>query len=62
MIEIVDGVFVNPRKVAVIKEVDKDKCALFTSGQSAVDGGFLIDRPAIEVAEEIANELEEQSH
>lgn len=53
MIEIADGVFVDPELIAVVKAVGKDKCAIFTPGQSAIDGGFLLDRPAVEVAEGI---------
>ena len=53
MIEIIEGVWVDPRHVAVVKRVGDDKCALFTSGQSAVDGGFLIERSAEEVVDEI---------
>jgi len=53
LIELSEGFFVNPELVAVVKVVDKNKCALFTSGQSAVDGGFTVDYSAEEVAEAV---------
>jgi hypothetical protein len=52
MIEIYDGFFVNPWKVTVIKTAGKDKCVLYVSGQSALDG-FVVDRDALEVATDI---------
>jgi hypothetical protein len=59
MIEITDGLWVNPKLVAVIKDVGDERCAIFTPGQSATDGGFLVDRPIAEVVEEIEAEDED---
>lgn len=59
MIEITDGLFVAARHVAVVKKIDDESCAVFTVGQPAVDGGFLIDRPTLDVATEVCEELEE---
>ena len=53
MIEIAEGVWIDPRHIAVVKRVGEDKCALFTPGQSAVYEGFLIERSAEEVVDEI---------
>ncbi len=59
MIEIADGVFVQPSLVALVREVGDNKCALFTAGQSATDGGFLIDKDAVDVAEKLDDALDE---
>lgn len=59
MIEIEKGTFINPNLIAVIKSVGDGKCALFTAGQSAADGGFLVDYDADELAEEIEKAIEE---
>jgi hypothetical protein len=59
MIELGDGVFVQPALVAVVKKAGDGKCAIFTAGQSATDGGFVIDEEAVEVAEKIDNALDE---
>ena len=60
MIEIDDGLFLEPRCGIVIKAIEEGKCALFLPGQSAIDGGFLLNRVAAELAEEIADELDDQ--
>lgn len=60
MIELTDGLFVNPKLVAVVKSVSDDQCAIFTPGQSATDGGFLVNRPGLEVAEIIDDEDDEK--
>ena len=53
MIEIADGLFIEPGHVAVVKRLEEGKCALFVVGQSALDGGFLLDREAEDVCDEI---------
>jgi hypothetical protein len=60
MIEIDTGVFFDPRTGIVVKAIEDGKCALFPPGASPVDGGFLLERDAAEVAEEIADELADQ--
>jgi hypothetical protein len=50
MIELVDGFWINPAKVTVIKANGKDSCTLWVRGQSAMDG-FVLDYPADEVVE-----------
>jgi hypothetical protein len=57
MIQLVPGFWVNPELVAVVKETGDDECALFTQGQSAVDGGFKLDYSAESVAEAIDEAL-----
>ncbi len=58
MIEIYEGFFVNPWKVTVVKAAEKDKCVLYVSGQSALDG-FVVDRAALEVATDIVEAMQE---
>lgn len=58
MIEIVDGFFVNPWKVTVIKAADKDSCVLYVSGQSALEG-FVLKKPALEAATDIVEAMQE---
>ena len=61
LIKIQDGHWVQPRKVASVKEsgLDDEKCVVTISGQSAVDGGFLIDRRAEDVVSDINEALRE---
>jgi hypothetical protein len=56
-IEIDDGYFLNPAKVTAIKAIGKKKCALFVDGQSALEG-FVVERNALELAQEIADGAE----
>jgi hypothetical protein len=58
MIEIDDGFFVDPYSVTVVKAGGKKRCVIFVTGQSALDG-FVINRPALEVATDIVEELQE---
>ena len=48
-VKLFEGFFVDPDLVAVIKATGIDECALFTAGQSAIDGGFHIPYSAEEV-------------
>lgn len=59
MIEIEGGTYIASEHVAVIKEVDKDRCVVFIVGQSATDGGFLVDRPALELATDVLEDKRE---
>lgn len=45
-VQISDKLSVNPELVAAVKEISKSECAVFLSGQSADDGGFVINQPA----------------
>jgi hypothetical protein len=54
MIEIEDGFFIFPEKVFAVKAVGKKKCLLYPDGTSALDG-FLLERNALEVAQEIVD-------
>lgn len=58
LIEIVYGLFIQPEKVTAVKrsELDDEACTVFVSGQSSQDG-FLVQRSAEEVAEEINLQL-----
>lgn len=53
MIELFEGFFVSIDEVAVVKSTGDAECALFTSGQSAIDEGFRIPYSAAEVAEKL---------
>jgi hypothetical protein len=57
VIELVEGFFVDPHAVTVIKAIPDSKCALWVTGQSALDG-FVLDYPADEVAEAVADACE----
>jgi hypothetical protein len=58
LIELVEDFYVNPEMVAVVKVTDKNQCALFTNGQSAMDGGFTLPYSAEEVVESLNDALE----
>jgi hypothetical protein len=57
MIELVEGFWVDPWDVKVIKTIDEKSCSLWVSGQSATDG-FVIPYPAEEVVQAIIDERE----
>lgn len=50
MIELVEGFWVNPDKVTVIKAISDESCALWVKGQGAMDG-FVLEYAAEEVVE-----------
>jgi hypothetical protein len=54
MIEIEDGFFIFPEKIFAVKAAGKKKCLLYPDGASALDG-FLLERNALEVAQEIVD-------
>jgi hypothetical protein len=58
LIEIAPGLWIQPRKVTAVKKAGKDQCSIFVSGQSAVDGGFLVDKDVEDVVDEINDELQ----
>jgi hypothetical protein len=62
LIQLADGLFVNPDAITVIKATDVDTCALFTAGQSAIDGGFHVPYGAAEVAEHINDACAEDGY
>lgn len=49
-VELVEGFWVAPESVTVVKKIDDDRCSLWVRGQSAMDG-FVLDYPAEEVVE-----------
>jgi hypothetical protein len=57
----INGVYVNPELVAVVREssLDSDQTVIFTAGQSAVDSGHLIDED-IEIVIESLNTAQMQ--
>lgn len=50
-----NGVYVESSLAAVVREssLDPDQTIIFTSGQSAIDGGHLIDMPIDDVIERL---------
>lgn len=58
MIELVDGFWVAPANVTVVKRIDEERCALWVVGQSAMDG-FVLDYPAEEVVEALQDAIYE---
>ncbi len=50
MIELVEGFWINPDKVTVIKAINDERCALWVKGQGAMDG-FILEYAAEEVVE-----------
>ena len=58
LIDISPDLAVCPCPGMIVKRVGEDQCALFTPGQDATSGGFLIDRPWDEVVFEINEEIE----
>jgi hypothetical protein len=54
MIEIVEGLFIFAEKVAAVKAADEKRCVLYLDGIGALDG-FVLERPALDVAQEIAD-------
>jgi hypothetical protein len=62
VIELAEGVWIDPWSVTMIKKIDDGKCALWTTGQSALEG-FILDYSAEQVAEVVndaRNECEEE--
>jgi len=58
LIDISPDLAVCPCPGMIVKRVGEDQCALFTPGQDATSGGFLIDRPWDEVVGDLNDELE----
>jgi hypothetical protein len=58
VIELQDGFYFDVEGGTIVKSVGENQCSLYPRGVSSMDGGFLIDRPALEVATDIAEELE----
>lgn len=54
MIEIDDGLWIDPDSVIAVRAGFKGQCTVFMSGQSAVDGGFLVDRDAEDLIDELS--------
>ncbi len=59
LLEIDDDLYIQAEKVVAVKGMDECKCALWFAGQSAVDGGFLLNRPAEDVVLDIDEHLSE---
>jgi hypothetical protein len=53
LLHIGDQIF-NSETIAVVRPIDDEHCTIFTVGQSAIDGGFLINLSADEVEAELS--------
>jgi hypothetical protein len=55
LIRLTERLFVNPEFVVAVATsgLDDDECSLFTTGQSAIDGGYSIPYSAEDVAEQV---------
>jgi hypothetical protein len=54
LIEIDDGLSLRRDQIAAVRaSANRKTCAVFTPGQSAVDEGFLVDRPYADVVDEL---------
>jgi hypothetical protein len=59
MIEIGDGLFVQPEEVAAIKSAGDGKSVLYLKGQSALEG-FVVEGEAVDIADKVDGELEDE--
>ena len=57
LVHIVEGVWVDPWDVKVIKKISDNSCAFWVTGQSAMDG-FVLDYPAEDVVQAIEDARE----
>jgi hypothetical protein len=60
VIELVDGFWVDPLSVTVVKAINEKSCAIWTTGQSALEG-HILDYPAADVVEAIEDACNEPS-
>jgi hypothetical protein len=58
LIDISPDLAVAAKHVAAVRRLDDDSCVVFMVGQSAVDGGFKVERPWDEVISDVNDELE----
>ena len=57
LVHIVEGVWIDPWDVKVVKKISETSCAFWVTGQSAMDG-FVLDYPAEEVVQAIEDARE----
>ncbi len=57
MIELVEGFWVDPWEVKIVKAINKESCLLYVTGEGAMDG-HVLDYPADEVVQAILDERE----
>ena len=55
MLQLTADLAVQPRKVAAVKRssLNEEHCTVFLSGQSATDGGFVVERTFEDVLDEV---------
>jgi hypothetical protein len=58
MIEIQDGFYIQPCHVIAVKQINDKSCNVFLTGHGPTEG-FTVDRPAVEVADEVDDELDD---
>ena len=57
LIELVEGIWIDPWEIKVVKSISDSKSAFWVTGQSAMDG-FVLDYPADEVVQAIEDARE----
>lgn len=58
MIELAEGLWIDPFSVTMVKRISENRCVLFTRGQPGTDG-HVLDYGAEEVVEAIEDALNE---
>lgn len=57
MIELVEGFWVDPWEVKIVKKIDEKSCVLYVTGEGAMDG-HVLNYPADQVVQVIEDERE----
>lgn len=59
LIDIADDLAVRTSDVVAVRNLGGGKCAVFLAGQSAVDGGFTVEREFEELVAELNDETDD---
>ena len=57
MIELIEGFWVDPWEVKIVKKIDEKSCVLYVTGEGAMDG-HVLNYPADQVVQVIEDERE----
>lgn len=57
LIDISSDLAVAANHVAAVRRIDDESCAVFLVGQSATDGGFLVNEPWDRIISDVNDEL-----
>ena len=58
MIELVEGFWVDPFEVKIVKKIDEKSCTLYVTGEGAMDG-HVLPYPAEEVVDAVIDSRNE---